>query len=145
LVNYFENRIKNRLPKLLRWEDLSSMNYSIETRLPYLNLYYYNIRKEFSSNQFFSSFGNKSFLRKFIHNNFGEKNNFYQTKKLGYTVNTDKILSLAKKDKDVMAVSRAINLDVKSAYNLSLIYWAKNFNKTDELRYLLKENKSIFS
>lgn len=144
LVNYFENRIINRLPKLLRWEDLSSMNYSIETRLPYLNLYYYNIRKELNSNQFFSTFGNKSFLRKFIHNNFREKKNFYQTKKLGYTVNSDKILSLARKDKDIMDVSLAINLDVKSAYNLSLIYWAKNTNSINDIKYLLKENKSTF-
>lgn len=144
LVSYFEARIKNRLPKLLRWEDLSSMHYSIETRLPYLNLYYYNIREELDSKQFFSTFGNKSFLREFLYNNFRENNNFYHTKKLGYTVNSNKILSSAKKDKELVTISKEINLNLTSAYNLSLIYWAKKFNKTDELRYLFKENKSIF-
>ena len=144
LVSYFNNRIKNRLPKLLRWEDLSSMHYSIETRLPYLNLYYYNIREDLNVKQFFSTFGNKSFLRKFFYNNFRLNNNFYNTKKLGYTVNTNKILSLAKKEKDVLTISKEINLNITSPYNLSLIYWAKNFNKTDEIRYFLKENKSVF-
>lgn len=144
LLSYFENRLKKRLPKLLRWEDLSSMHYSIETRLPYLNLYYYNIRKELNLKYFFSPLGNKFFLRKFLNSDNRENNNFDQTKKLGYTINSHKVFSLANKDKDLTDISKEINLDITSAYNLSLIYWTKNFNKLNEIKYLLKENKQVF-
>ncbi|MAD56951.1 MAG: hypothetical protein CMK44_00070 [Porticoccus sp.] len=144
LLSYFENRLKKRLPKLLRWEDLSSMHYSIETRLPYLNLYYYNIRKELNLKYFFSPLGNKFFLRKFLNSDNRENNNFDQTKKLGYTINSNKVFSLANKDKDLTDISKEINLDITSAYNLSLIYWTKNFNKFNEIKYLLKENKQVF-
>tara|TARA_B100001063_G_C16622882_1_gene481653 strand:- start:561 stop:926 length:366 start_codon:yes stop_codon:yes gene_type:complete len=120
------------------------MHYSIETRLPYLNLYYYNIRKELNLKYFFSPLGNKFFLRKFLNSDNRENNNFDQTKKLGYTINSNKVFSLANKDKDLTDISKEINLDITSAYNLSLIYWTKNFNKFNEIKYLLKENKQVF-
>ena len=64
--------------------------------------------------------------------------------KANLEVFAETLLELARKDKDIMDVSIAINLDVKSAYNLSLIYWAKNTNSINDIKYLLKENKSTF-
>jgi asparagine synthase (glutamine-hydrolysing) len=146
LLQYFDERIERRLPKLLRWEDLSSMHYSIETRLPFLNMHYYNIRKQFNINSFFSKLGNKSFLRKFmIKSNKEWKKSYFANKKLGYSVNKENIFSLANKDKNLILISNELNLDITSAYNISLMYWASNFNNSiGNLKYLINDQKSLF-
>jgi asparagine synthase (glutamine-hydrolysing) len=146
LLKYFDERIERRLPKLLRWEDLSSMHYSIETRLPFLNMYYYNNRKQFNINSFFSKLGNKSFLRKFmIKSNKVWKESYFSSKKLGYSVNKENIFSIANKDKNLIAISNELNLEINSAYNISLMYWASNFNSyINDLKYFINDQKSLF-
>ena len=146
LLKYFDERIERRLPKLLRWEDLSSMHYSIETRLPFLNMYYYNNRKQFNINSFFSKLGNKSFLRKFmIKSNKAWKESYFSTKKLGYSVNKENIFSIANKDKNLIAISNELNLEINSAHNISLMYWASNFNSyINNLKYFINDQKSLF-
>jgi hypothetical protein len=122
------------------------MHYSIETRLPFLNMHYYNIRKQFNINSFFSKLGNKSFLRKFmIKSNKEWKKSYFANKKLGYSVNKENIFSLANKDKNLILISNELNLDITSAYNISLMYWASNFNNSiGNLKYLINDQKSLF-
>jgi hypothetical protein len=73
------------------------------------------------------------------------KESYFSSKKLGYSVNKENIFSIANKDKNLIAISNELNLEINSAYNISLMYWASNFNSyINDLKYFINDQKSLF-
>tara|TARA_B100000963_G_scaffold357150_1_gene378701 strand:+ start:501 stop:2357 length:1857 start_codon:yes stop_codon:yes gene_type:complete len=125
LHEFFLYRINERLKTLLRWEDLSSMHFSIETRLPYLSLNYYNLINSLNIEKFFTNKGNKSFLRNILINNNYDywKDHFYNRKKFGYSFDRSNLIKKFNKNHVNILQSNLLNIHVSDEFDISL----KNF------------------
>lgn len=119
------SRIENRLETLLRWEDLNSMRYSIETRLPYLDYDFFSYAMKFKPFDLFSLTGTKAPLRDYI--NSQDKNySSIPSKKLGYTVQKENIAKIYFEDSYNLKLMKELNLKNWDALSVSKVNAYKN-------------------
>lgn len=113
-------RIKNRLETLLRWEDLNSMRYSIETRLPYLDYDFFSYAMKFKPRDLFSLEGTKAPLREYIHNA-DPKYKLIPSKKLGYSVQKENIAKIYFEDSYNLKLMKELRLKDWNALSVSRV------------------------
>lgn len=133
LTQYKNKRLKETLPRLLRWEDLNSMRNGIEARVPYLDLEVAAISKKIRNGELFDNiYGNKKFLRQLANLKNPKLSVQKPTKKLGYSVDSKDILSLASLDKEFKELSEFIlNKKPPTILETGLIYFAKGKSEND--------------
>lgn len=115
-----KTRIQSRLEQLLAWEDLNSMRYSIETRLPYLDYQFFEFAMQYRTTDLFSDIGTKTPLRKYI-NRYDNDYHKIPLLKLGYTLQSEEIAKIYFEDATNLKIKQEFNLDKFNALAVATV------------------------
>lgn len=101
-------------------EDLNSMRYSIETRLPYLDYQFFEFAMQYRTTDLFSDIGTEAPLRKYINRYDKDYHNIPLTK-LGYTLKSEEIAKIYFEDATNLKIKQEFNLDKWNAHAVATV------------------------